>query len=337
MTTAPLQRSACRRHHRRLGQLRRPPPRRPRRRSDPRRAARRESALGHFRRSSTARASASRCATPTSAPSSSTQRRPRASSSCSTCSAAPICGSTVPGARAPRPARRGGGEYGTCRISSSCRSSRSVRPGPTRVPGERSRAVRPERHAVAEPDRRATAVAAARAHRLRRRWRDGGVPRAGRAVEPDGDGRRAALPAVAARGDGAGGRRRAAGRRAARSPGPASRTRRTGAPTASCASSCSCPATPKRCSPGSTRVVRAGRWTAPTRRRWPPSTQRFFAARDVASTVDEAQRRGIPLAPVLSLQAVLDAEPLREGRVFVDGEVHRQPTSGAAGRAVPGR
>ena len=28
-----------------------------------------------------------------------------------------------------------------------------------------------------------------------------------------------------------------------------------------------------------------------------------------ASTVDEAQRRGIPLAPVLSLQAVLDAEP----------------------------
>ena len=48
---------------------------------------------------------------------------------------------------------------------------------------------------------------------------------------------------------------------------------------------------------------------------------RFFAARDVASTVDEAQRRGIPLAPVLSLQAVLDAEPLREGRVFVDGEV----------------
>ena len=49
--------------------------------------------------------------------------------------------------------------------------------------------------------------------------------------------------------------------------------------------------------------------------------RRFFASRDVASTVDEAQRRGIPLAPVLTLQAVLDAEPLRAGGVFVDGEV----------------
>ena len=119
-----------------------------------------------------------------------------------------------------RPARRGGGAYGTTgprrRVGPAVRRTRALQ----RLPGQRSRPVRTERHALAEPDHGATAAAATWTHRLRRRWGDGGVPRARRPVEPDGHWRRAALPAVAARGDGAGGRRRAAGRRAARSPWP---------------------------------------------------------------------------------------------------------------------
>ena len=65
--------------------------------------------------------------------------------------------------------------------------------------------------------------------------------------------------------------------------------------------------------------------------------QRFFASRDVASTVDEAQRRGIPLAPVLTLQAVLDAEPLPRRRRVRRRRGRCRPTSGDPGRALSDR
>jgi crotonobetainyl-CoA:carnitine CoA-transferase CaiB-like acyl-CoA transferase len=45
---------------------------------------------------------------------------------------------------------------------------------------------------------------------------------------------------------------------------------------------------------------------------------RFFAPRDVAAVVEEAQHRGIPLAPIIDPGAVLALEPLRHGGVFVD-------------------
>jgi crotonobetainyl-CoA:carnitine CoA-transferase CaiB-like acyl-CoA transferase len=49
--------------------------------------------------------------------------------------------------------------------------------------------------------------------------------------------------------------------------------------------------------------------------------QRFFGPRPVAAVVEEAQGRGIPLAPIIRPGDVLAMEPLRTGGVFVDHEV----------------